>query len=184
MITPIQNLKLPIYLSSKVKSKQGIFSKIQNFFTLGYGTKEDLRELNRKLRDIYYFDLRDLRHVWEDLYLEAIDAGMTQSRNYKKVIQVLDRVTEKVRHADYGYAGLWDRKGSIRENELERVFDFDRKFSSDLDALNIAVDKAKNEIEEENWDSVSLAVKNVKNLLNDLENKWTEREKQFRPLEI
>ena len=40
----------------KVKEKQGILSKIQNFFTLGYGTKEDLRELNRKLRDNYYAD--------------------------------------------------------------------------------------------------------------------------------
>ncbi|MCZ2809688.1 MAG: hypothetical protein O2V44_10075, partial [Candidatus Bathyarchaeota archaeon] len=99
----------------KVKGKQGILSKIQNFFTLGYGTKEDLRELDRKLRDNYYVDLRDMRHVWEDLYLEAMDAGVAQSRDYKKVIQVLDRVTEKVRHADYGYAGLMDRKGHIRE---------------------------------------------------------------------
>ena len=30
----------------KVKGKQGVLSKIQNFFTLGYGTKEDLREFN------------------------------------------------------------------------------------------------------------------------------------------
>ena len=30
----------------KVKSEQGIFDKIQNFFTGGYGTKEDLRELD------------------------------------------------------------------------------------------------------------------------------------------
>ena len=66
----------------KVKGKQGILSKIQNFFTLGYGTKEDLRELDRKLRDLYYVDLRDMRHVWEDLYLEALDAGVAQSRDY------------------------------------------------------------------------------------------------------
>jgi len=59
----------------QVKDKQGIFSKIQNFFTLGYGTKEDLRELDSKLRDLYYIELRDMRHVWEDLYLEAMDAG-------------------------------------------------------------------------------------------------------------
>ncbi len=38
----------------QVKDKQGIISKIQNFFTLGYGTKEDLRELDKKLRDNYY----------------------------------------------------------------------------------------------------------------------------------
>jgi len=168
----------------KVKGKQGILSKIQNFFTLGYGTKEDLRELDRKLRDNYYVDLRDMRHVWEDLYLEALDAGVAQSRDYKKVIQVLDRVTEKVRHADYGYAGLMDRKGHIREEELARVFNFDRAFNSDLDGLKETVSKTRSEVEAENWAVVSSEVKNVKSLLLAFENKWNEREKQFRPLEI
>lgn len=168
----------------KVKGKQGILSKIQNFFTLGYGTKEDLRELDRKLRDLYYFDLRDMRHVWEDLYLEALDAGAAQSRGYKKVIQVLDRVTEKVRHADYGYAGLYDRKGHIREDELARVFNFDRDLEKDVEGLNEAVNKVKAEVEAENWEGVPSEVKNVKSLLLAFEDKWNEREKQFRPLDI
>jgi hypothetical protein len=168
----------------KVKGKQGILSKIQNFFTLGYGTKENLRELDRKLRDLYYVDLRDMRHVWEDLYLEALDAGAAQSRDYKKVIQVLDRVTEKVRHADYGYAGLYDRKGHIRENELARVFNFDRDLEKELDSLKESVNKAKAEVEAENWEALSGEVKNVKSLLLAFEDKWSEREKQFRPLEM
>jgi hypothetical protein len=168
----------------KVKGKQGILSKIQNFFTLGYGTKEDLRELDRKQRDLYYVDLRDLRHVWEDLYLAALDAGAAESRDYKKVIQVLDRVTEKVRHADYGYAGLYDRKGHIRENELARVFNFDQDIEAEVEGLKAAVDKAKAEVEAENWEAVSAEVKNVKSLLLSFEDKWTEREQQFRPLQI
>lgn len=168
----------------KVKEKQGIFSKIQNFFTLGYGTKEDLRELDRKLRDLYYIELRDMRHVWEDLYLAAMDAGAAKSRDYKKIIQVLDRVTEKVRHADYGYAGLWDRKGHIRENELARVFNFDRDLGKDLDNLKDAITATEVKVEAENWDELSDEVKNVKNLLLTFEDKWNEREKEFRPLNM
>ena len=168
----------------KVKDKQGIFSKIQNFFTLGYGTKEDIRELDKKLRDLYYVDLRDMRHTWEDLYLAAIDAGQAQSRDYKKVIQVLDRVMEKVRHADYGYAGLFDRKGHIREDELARSYNFDKEFSADLDALQAAVDKTQKGIDMENWEVISADVKTVKTLLLSFEDKWTEREKQFRPIDV
>lgn len=168
----------------KVKGKQGILSKIQNFFTLGYGTKEDLRELDRKLRDNYYIDLRDMRHTWEDLYLEALDAGKAESRDYKKVIQVLDRVTEKVRHADYGYAGLMDRKGHIREEELARTFNYDKEVGNEVDGLKAAVEKTQSETEAENWEAVAAEVKNVKKLLLAFEDKWTEREKQFRPLEI
>jgi hypothetical protein len=168
----------------KVKGKQGILSKIQNFFTLGYGTKEDLRELDRKLRDTYYAELRDMRHVWEDLYLEAMDAGKAQSRDYKKVIQVLDRVTEKVRHADYGYAGLMDRKGHIREEELARIFNYDKTVSNEVEDLKAAVEKVRSETEAENWEAVAAEVKKVKSLLLAFEDKWNEREKQFRPLEI
>ena len=168
----------------KVKGKQGILSKIQNFFTLGYGTKEDLRELDRKLRDIYYVDLRDMRHVWEDLYLEAMDAGKAKSRDYKKVIQVLDRVMEKVRHADYGYAGLMDRKGHIREEELARIFNYDKAVDNEIDGLKEAVENLRSKTEAENWEAVSAEVKKVKSLLLAFEDKWNEREKQFRPLEI
>ncbi len=168
----------------KVKEKRGIFSKIQNFFTLGYGTKEDLRELDHKLRDLYYIDLRDMRHVWEDLYLAALDAGAAQSRDYKQVIQILDRVTEKVRHADYGYAGLWDRKGHVREEELARIFNFDRDIGHELEGLNSAIEKAKILVETENWENVSSEMKNIKSLLLAFEDKWTEREKQLRPINM
>jgi hypothetical protein len=169
----------------KVKDRQGILSQIQNFFTLGYGTKEDLRELNRKLRDLYYQDLRDMRHVWEDVYLAALDAGLTaSSRDFKKVIQVLDRVMEKVRHADYGYAGLMDRKGHIREEELARVFNYDKALGNDVESMKEAVNQTRSEAEAENWTTVPAEVKKIKGLLLGFENKWHEREKQFRPLEI
>jgi hypothetical protein len=169
----------------KVKDKQGILSQIQNFFTLGYGTKEDLREIDRKLRDLYYADLRDMRHVWEDVYLAALDAGLTaSSRDFKKVIQVLDRVMEKVRHADYGYAGLMDRKGHIREEELARVFNYDKALGNDVESMKEAVNQTRSEAEAENWTTVPAEVKKIKGLLLAFENKWHEREKQFRPLEI
>jgi len=144
-----------------------------------------LRELDKKLRDLYYEDLRDMRHVWEDVYLAALDAGLTAStRDFKKVIQVLDRVMEKVRHADYGYAGLMDRKGHIREKELARVFNYDSALSSDVESMKEAVNKTYSEAEAENWTSIPAEVKKIKGLLLGFENKWLEREKQFRPLEI
>jgi hypothetical protein len=169
----------------KVKDKQGALSQIQNFFTLGYGTKEDLRELDKKLRDLYYEDLRVIRHVWEDTYLAVLNAGLTASSNdFKKVIQVLDRVMEEVRHADYGYAGLLDRKGHIREEELARVFNYDKTLSSDVDSMKEAVNKTYSEAEAENWTNIPAEVKKIKDLLLAFESKWLEREKQFRPLEI
>ncbi len=168
----------------KVKDKEGVLSEIQNFLTLGYGTKEDLRELDRKLRDLYYADLRDLRHVWEDIYLGALDVGVAASkRDFKKVIQVLDRLMEMVRHADYGYAGLMDRKGHIREEELAHVFNSDKALSEEIEAVKTAIGRVQSDAQAERWSNVSADAKKIKSLLLTVEDKWRERDRHFRPLE-
>lgn len=167
----------------KIKDRQGLLAKIQNVFGLGYATKEDVRELDKKLRDSYYADFRSLRHKWEELYLAAMNAGKATD-DFKKVIQVMDRIAEKVNRADYGYAGLMDRKGHIRENELTRVFDYDKALNEDIQALIGAVDDLYNDTQAENWTDASTKARNIKSLILGFETKWNEREEQFRPLEV
>ncbi len=168
----------------KVKSKQGILSKIQDFLTLGYSTKEDLRELDKKLRDSYYSDFKGMRHRWEEIYLEALNAKERNKDDYKKVLQVMDRVAEKINRADYGYAGLMDRKGHMRENELAKVFDYDKALGNDIQSIDTAVEDIYRSVEMEKWDEVPAKAKNIKLLVLDVEAKWDGREKEFRPLEV
>jgi hypothetical protein len=167
----------------KVKDKQGILAKIQNVVGLGYATKEDLRELDKKLRDLYYADFKNLRHRWEELYLAALNAGKATD-DFKKVIQIMDRVGEKVNRADYGYAGLMDRKGHIRESELARVFDYDKALNEDIQAMIRAIDELYSDSEAEKWADASVKARNIKSLILGFESKWNEREKQFRPMEV
>jgi hypothetical protein len=167
----------------KVKDKQGLLAKIQNVFGLGYATKEDLRELDKKLRDFYFADFKSLRHKWEELYLAALNAGKATD-DFKKVIQIMDRVGEKVNRADYGYAGLMDRKGHIRENELGRVFDYDKRLNEDIEAIIKGIDELYNDSQAEKWTDAPAKARNIKSLILGFESKWDEREKQFRPLEV
>jgi len=169
----------------KVKNKQGIIAKIQDVFGLGYATKEDLRELDKKLRDFYYADLKSLRHRWEEIYLEALNAGLKAAGDdFKKVIQVIDRVAEKVNRADYGYAGLMDRKGHIRESELAKVFDYDKSLGDNIQGIIVAVDDLYKDSEADRWTDAATKVRNIKSLVLDFESKWDNREKEFRPLEV
>ena len=168
----------------QVKDKQGIISKIQNFFTLGYGTKEDLRELDKKLRDNYYSDFKAMRHRWEEISLEALKAKVRNKDDYKKVIQVMDRVAEKINRADYGYAGLMDRKGHIREDELSKIFNYDKALGDQVDDLQKSIEEIYGMVEGENWTETSPKVRTVKLMLLDIEEKWDGREKEFRPLEV
>jgi len=169
----------------KVKNKQGILAKIQDFFTLGYGTKEDLRELDKKLRDLMYEDFREIRRKWEDIYMEALNQNISiPSPKFKKIIQVTDRVMEKVRHADYGYAGLMDRKGHIREEELAGVFNFDQTLSKNVEDIKQIVTQTYNNMEDENWTTMPTDIKNIQGLLLDFEDKLQQREEKFRPIDI
>ena len=168
----------------KVKDKQGILDRIQNFFTLGYGTKEDLRELDKKLRNLMYEDFRNMRHKWEDIYMEALNQKVsTPSPKFKKIIQLMDRVMEKVRHADYGYAGLMDRKGHIREEELARVFNFDQTLSKNVEEIKQVVTQTYNNMEDENWTTIPVEIKKIQGLLLDFEDKLQQRKESFRPID-
>lgn len=168
----------------RVKQKQGIISRIQDIFTLGYSTKEDLRELDKKLRDNYYADFKSLRHRWEEIYLAALNARQPNSDDYKKVMQVMDRVTGKVNRADYGYAGLMDRKGHIREDELAKVFDYDKALGTFIQGIDQQVTELGAIAEAEKWSEAPPRVRDMKNLLLDFESKWDCRETEFRPMEV
>jgi hypothetical protein len=167
----------------KVKEEQGILAKAQNLFGAGYATKEDLRELDKKLRDLYYDDFKKLRHRWDEIYLAALNTGKA-SDDFKKVVQIIDRVAEKVNHADYGYAGLMDRKGAIRETELARVFNYDKTVSEDIKAITKAVGELYDDSQAERWAETSSKARNIKSLILSFESKWDEREQQFRPTEL
>jgi len=168
----------------RVKGRQGIIAKIQDVFTLGYATKEDLRELDKKLRDYYYADFKSLRHRWEEIYLAALNAGQKAAGDdFKKVIQVVDRVAEKINRADYGYAGLMDRKGHIREEELARVFNHDKALGDDIQGIVKAVEELYSDSESDRWTDAATKVKNIKSQLLGFESKWDDREKELRPLE-
>lgn len=168
----------------KVKSEQGIMDKIQNFFTGGYGTKEDLREIDKKLRDDYTDDFKAMRHRWEEISLSALKARQSNKDDYKKIIQVMDRVEAKINRADYGYAGLMDRKGSIKEDALGRVFDYDKALGNGIKDLEQSVEEIYGIVEAENWSEAPMKVRAVKLSLLDFEKKWDAREEVFRPLEI
>jgi hypothetical protein len=167
----------------KVKDRQGLLAKIQNMFGLGYATREDLREIDKKLRDFYYADFKSLRHKWEEIYLAALNAGKATD-DFKKVIQIIDRVGEKVHRADYGYAGLMDRKGSIRETELAKVLNYDRALNDEIQSIVKAVDDFYNETQAGNWVDATAKARNIKSLILGFESKWDEREKQFRLMEV
>jgi len=168
---------------SRIKDRQGIWGKIQNFFTLGYGTKEDLREVDKALRDNYYQTFKEMRYKWIEINLAALEAGQ-KGDDFKKVVQVMDKLMEKVNRADYGYAGLFDRKGHIREEGLTKSLDFDKAFGADLADFETFVNEVFADYGAEDWMAAVAKAKKLRAKIVALDTKWNDREQVFRPIGV
>ena len=77
-----------------------------------------------------------------------------------------------------------DRKGHIRENELAKVFDYDKALSNELQATINAVNDLYADSQSEKWADAASKARNIKSLILGFESKWDGREKEFRPLEV
>jgi hypothetical protein len=93
-------------------------------------------------------------------------------------------VIAQIQRADYGYAGLMDRKGHIREQELAGAFDFDREFEGELERLRQSADKVFADVKSKLWVVVRDDVDAVNGSLQGVEGRWREREKRFRSVEV
>ena len=78
--------------------------------------KDNVRSISQKIADKRYFD------VLTDI--DRLNAKM-------------DRITEKVNHASYGYAGFYDVV-KIKEENLDRMITFDNQLLDEVNALTAA----------------------------------------------
>ena len=163
-------------LDTNKSKRDGILDKIQNFVTMGYGKKEDLRELDKSLREQYYSELMALRHRWEKAYLDVLEAGQSSiGRECKKVIQTMDRLSSLVNRADYGYAPLFDRVDKIQEQTLSRVLEYDKTLANNLTQIGKEVEAAEASVSELNWPLLRSNINSLKKVLAAFDEGWRNR---------
>lgn len=116
----------------------------------GYQAREQRREADRIVRS-YIFDL--LEHSRDDLMrsFQVLNdhkaAELLEPMN--RTIATLDRVSEKVNHASYGYSGFFDSI-KIEQPELDNMLAYDtqlmdsaRKFGEAATSLRIYLQQSK-----------------------------------------
>ena len=160
--------------------RNGVLDMIENTLLSGYGKKEDLRALDKSLRDQYHGELTILRYQWEKIYLEVIEAGQSAiGLKCKAVIQTLDRVSSSINRAEYGYAPLFDRVEKIQNDSLGRVLQYDRNLASVITRLSADVNSVEASLRETSWSKVQSVVESINGDLRDLENGWGNRKNMF-----
>ncbi len=113
----------------------------------GYKQKELRREADKLLRDTLVSRLRAVKRQMDALQQDLISAGKFDLLDeVGSAITQLQTFTDRVRTAAYGYGGLFDAV-RVKEDDLDRLYQFDLQLLDYARRMEEAVSRAKTEVE-------------------------------------
>ena len=129
----------------QAKSQMRLSERIEAFLPgfRGYKEKELRRESDKLLRNHIYMKLThakdNLRNIFQRIadrrYLDILP-------DMDRLTAKLDRISEKINHASYGYSGFFDVV-KVKEDNLDRMIAFDNSLIDDVNNLAAAIDAFK-----------------------------------------
>ncbi len=162
----------------KAKKEMRIFERILAEIPgfRGYKEKELRREADKLIRNHTYQKLRDARDDLKEVFQRLSDQRVHEVlTGMDRLIMNFDRVTEKINHASYGYAGFFNVI-KIDEEKLDRMISFD---SGLIDYTSKIVEKAsifKKEVMEGRFERSMEHIKNLQESLDSLNKIFGTRE--------
>jgi hypothetical protein len=106
----------------------------------GYLDRELRREVDKMQRDWLAEQVDRTRGSLNGTIREWSRAGNLAGLDLASTVEkALDRLANRIRHADYGYTGFFDAV-KIRERELDALYEFDLELIAMVDALAAQVE--------------------------------------------
>ena len=105
----------------------------------GYRARESRRDTDKRLREHLARRLDQARGRVDDARREATGRGdLERLGRLGEIDARLRRAADSLRHATYGYSGLFDQV-KMREEELDRIYHFDLGLLDDVEAAEGAL---------------------------------------------
>lgn len=127
----------------------------------GYKQKELRREADKLLRDAIAARMRTVKTHLDGLQQDLIANGkidlLDETGSAATQIQTF---IDRVRTAAYGYGGFFDA-ARIKEEELDRVYEFDARLMDYVERIEAAIARAREEITGENLRPMILMVRDL-----------------------
>jgi len=133
------------------KAGTGLLEKIELFIPgfRGYKEKEIRRESDRLIRNQVYQKLSEATAKAKDVYRSLVNQGVSEAwDDTDHMMAKLDRITERINHSEYGYAGFFDI-AKVKEPELDRMIDYDLQMLQMAEAVGQAVNTLKESVDGE-----------------------------------
>jgi uncharacterized protein YdhG (YjbR/CyaY superfamily) len=150
----------------------------------GYKAKEQRRQADKIVRDYVSARLQDARNMLQDVYaIVAENKASEASQPIDRLMAILDRVSEKVHHASYGYAGFFDAT-KIDEDDLDRMIGFDTQLVDGAKGLAQRVQAFKDEVQVGNFDNLEAYESELRKTVEGFETSFDQRKDVIEGVEV
>lgn len=170
-----------------MSGKKGVYEKAKEEMRLGerilvalpgfrgYKEKELRRESDRLIRNHLYERLtearKDLKETFQILSENRVQEVLTDMDH---LVMRFDRVSEKINHASYGYAGFFNIV-KIEEAKLDKMIQFDTDLIDEVEDIVKEADTFRKEASKQNFEKARNHMTNSNDMLEALEETFEER---------
>jgi DNA repair exonuclease SbcCD ATPase subunit len=142
----------------------------------GYKEKELRRESDKLVRNNLTLKLTKDKDSIKSISQKIADKRyMDVLTDVDRLNAKMDRITEKVNHASYGYAGFYDIV-KIKEENLDRMITFDNQLLDEVNALTAAIEELKTQLLSNNFANIKDEIQAITDKFELLEDTFDKRE--------
>jgi type VI protein secretion system component VasF len=167
--------KKDVYAEAKKQMRLGerIVAAIPGF--RGYKEKELRRESDKLIRNHLHYKLSKIKDDLKNVFQKISDRRYFDvTTDMDRLMAKVDRITEKVNHASYGYSGFFDVV-KITEPNLDRMIDFDNKLVDEAESLAVDVDAFKAALAEGETKNLKDRIRSVTDKVEAFEDSFDKR---------
>jgi flagellin-specific chaperone FliS len=142
----------------------------------GYKEKELRRESDKQIRNHLYQRLTEARKDLKEIFQKLSDSRLHEVlTDMDRFIMRFDRVSEKINHASYGYAGFFNIV-KVEEEKLDKMTEFDTGLIDDVDKIVEETTVFKKEVMKQKFEKVRERIQNLSDMIEELEETFSGRE--------
>jgi hypothetical protein len=142
----------------------------------GYKEKELRRESDKLIRNNLTVILSKDKDSVKSISQKIADKRyMDVLTDIDRLGAKMDRITEKVNHASYGYSGFFDVV-KIKEENLDRMITFDNQLLDEVNALTATIEDLKTQLLSNNFANLKDKIQTINDKFELLEDTFDKRE--------
>ncbi len=142
----------------------------------GYKEKEIRRESDKLVRNHLTLKLsKDKDNVRGISQRIADKRYMDIFPDIDRLVAKMDRITEKVNHASYGYSGFFDIV-KIKEENLDRMIAYDNQLIDEVNALTDSIDAVKAQLLSGDYTNLKAKIQGMSDKVELLEDAFDKRQ--------